>query len=328
MANNVEQVVINTPAVGEWHVMVDAASVNVGDPGQGYALVATAGGAEEPPETVFKYAAKLVCGLQKDPDNTRLAQGFYATAINIHNPNPSRVEFEKKLSLTFPPEAQAPGKVRLIGRDVLDEDQALETDCIDIQRRLFPNGLPRPYIKGFVTVTSKEPLNVTAVYSTRSLDQELCCDDAGEANCCRPRDSSDCCNSGPQENCCDRDHPRRCCTLQGGHSSIDVEQVEAQQVKVRRRPERLSDLVPADPPNSSPAFCLIRGGQLVVHVRNQGSASTSTETITRVRYNVADPVEFTRATSKLARGAFGAGIAAAAHTLRSHSGSSRLGVRR
>lgn len=41
--NNVEQVVINTPAEGQWRLLVDAAAVNVGNPGQGYGLVASAG---------------------------------------------------------------------------------------------------------------------------------------------------------------------------------------------------------------------------------------------------------------------------------------------
>jgi hypothetical protein len=39
--NNVEQVLINAPAVGAWTLQVVAPAVNVGVPGQGYALVAT-----------------------------------------------------------------------------------------------------------------------------------------------------------------------------------------------------------------------------------------------------------------------------------------------
>lgn len=38
--NNVEQVVIPTPAIGDWTILVDATAVNVGNPGQGYAVVA------------------------------------------------------------------------------------------------------------------------------------------------------------------------------------------------------------------------------------------------------------------------------------------------
>lgn len=49
--NNVEMVVINTPAVGDWTLRVTGTAVNVGSPGQGYALVATADMPEAPPTT-------------------------------------------------------------------------------------------------------------------------------------------------------------------------------------------------------------------------------------------------------------------------------------
>jgi hypothetical protein len=51
---------------------------------------------------MFEYAAKLVCGLHRDPRDRRLIRGAYATTINIHNPNDAEVEFFKKLALTFP----------------------------------------------------------------------------------------------------------------------------------------------------------------------------------------------------------------------------------
>jgi hypothetical protein len=40
--NNIECVLINAPAAGDWTIRVRATAVNVGNPGQGYALVATA----------------------------------------------------------------------------------------------------------------------------------------------------------------------------------------------------------------------------------------------------------------------------------------------
>ena len=126
--------------------------------------------AEQPAPAGFAYAAKIVCGVQKDPKDMRLARGFYATAINIHNPNADAVNFSKKLALTFPPEQQKPGKVLPIAEDRLRPDEALEVDCNDVRRRLFPNDFPGPYIKGFVVIQSKASLDVTAVYSTASLD--------------------------------------------------------------------------------------------------------------------------------------------------------------
>ena len=39
--NNVEMVLVNTPAIGDWTIRVRGTAVNVGNPGQGYAVVAT-----------------------------------------------------------------------------------------------------------------------------------------------------------------------------------------------------------------------------------------------------------------------------------------------
>jgi photosystem II stability/assembly factor-like uncharacterized protein len=122
------------------------------------------------PKVAFQYAAKIVCGIQKDPEDMRLARGFYATTINIHNPLYEDVIFAKKLALTFPPKEQLPGKVIPIAKDKLGPDEALKVDCVDIRNRLFPNGFPAPYIEGFVVIQSPASLDVTAVYTTASLD--------------------------------------------------------------------------------------------------------------------------------------------------------------
>jgi hypothetical protein len=119
----------------------------------------------------FEYSAKVVCGVQEDPDNMRLARGFYASAINIHNPTDSAVFFDKILALTFPPEEQKPGDVIQISRDQLRSDEALEVDCLDIQRRLFPGGFPNGYIKGFVVIRSSGSLDVAGVYSSASIEE-------------------------------------------------------------------------------------------------------------------------------------------------------------
>ena len=113
----------------------------------------------------YMYTAKIVCGKQLEPDNLRLSRGIYATAINVHNPGNDNIEFFKKLALTYPPAGQREGKIYPIAVDRLSPDGALEVDCIDLQRRLFPGGLPAPYIKGFVVLESPAPLDVTAVYT-------------------------------------------------------------------------------------------------------------------------------------------------------------------
>ena len=49
--NNVEMVLINAPAVGDWTIRVIGTAVNVGNPGQGYAVVATSDMREPPVAT-------------------------------------------------------------------------------------------------------------------------------------------------------------------------------------------------------------------------------------------------------------------------------------
>jgi hypothetical protein len=122
--------------------------------------------------TTYSYAAKIVCGIQKKHEDTRLARGFYATNINIHNPSEAGAIFTKKLALTIPPGDQAPGKIMPIAKDKLAPDEALEVDCRDIEKRLFPSGFPTPYIEGFVVIESQISLDVTAVYTAASLDDE------------------------------------------------------------------------------------------------------------------------------------------------------------
>ena len=124
--------------------------------------------AQQPP--AFQYAAKVVCGYQKDPKELRLTRGLYATTINIHNPGSEPVTFFKKLALSYPPEEQRPGKVMRIAEDALKPDEALKVDCPDLERRL--GGFPTAYIEGFVVIESPASLDVTAVYTAAAVDEE------------------------------------------------------------------------------------------------------------------------------------------------------------
>ncbi len=126
----------------------------------------------KPSVAKFEYAAKLICGVQKDPKDMRLARGFYATTINVHNPGEADVKFIKTLALTLPPGNQRPGDVLPIAEDQLGPGQALAVDCNDIARRLFNGVLPEPFIEGFVVIRSPHSLNVTGVYSTADLSNE------------------------------------------------------------------------------------------------------------------------------------------------------------
>jgi hypothetical protein len=119
-----------------------------------------------------QYAAKMVCGLQKDPDVMQLVRGFYGTAINIHNPGEKSVIFTKKLALTFPPREEKPGKIIRIAKHELGPDEALEVDCDDVRREAFGGQFPESFIKGFIVVESTGELDVTAVYTAAGLDPD------------------------------------------------------------------------------------------------------------------------------------------------------------
>jgi len=108
---------------------------------------------------------------QKDPAALRLARGLYATTINIHNPSERPARLTKKLALTYPPGSQRRGEIKRIGTDEFGPDEALETDCNDILRRVFGGTFPTPYFEGFVIIQSRTSLDVTAVYSTASLER-------------------------------------------------------------------------------------------------------------------------------------------------------------
>lgn len=187
----------------------------------------------------FEYSAKIVCGLQKDSRDMRMARGFYASAINIRNPNAESVEFDKELALTFPPEEQRPGQIIPIAADRLGPDEALEVDCMDIQRRLFPNGFPASYIKGFVVIQSNQRLDVTAVYTTASLNEQ------GEV---------------------------------AEHSGIDIERVRGRVIRSEEAPKECPDLTVRDigPPAVScpggPGTCVTK---VALAIANEGTEHAS-----------------------------------------------------
>src|SRR5262245_30388901 len=108
-----------------------------------------------PQQPAFEYAAKIVCGAQEDPKDMRLARGFYATTINVHNPNAELAKFFKKLALTIPPGDQQPGKIIPIATDRLEYDQALAVDCDDVVRRAFGGAMPGPFFEGFIVIQSQ-----------------------------------------------------------------------------------------------------------------------------------------------------------------------------
>lgn len=120
----------------------------------------------------FEYAAQFICGIQKDPENTRLAKGCYITSITIHNPNDTEVTYCKNLVLTYPPGEHKTGKIISMGEETLKAGEAVEITGEDIQEELFPNGLPASYLKGLFVIWSMASLDVAALYETATINDE------------------------------------------------------------------------------------------------------------------------------------------------------------
>lgn len=141
-----------------------------------------------PPEGTYSYAVKFVCGFQRG--NTGLLMtpagilvssgeptvkaGNYATDINIFNPSKDTDVRKKFLFLVEDgkPVGREPKLVEPKAFDGigLPTDTATMDDCNRINE-LVPPTDPFGLRIGFVVLTSKQPLDVTAVYTA-----ELCSD--------------------------------------------------------------------------------------------------------------------------------------------------------
>ena len=108
-----------------------------------------------------------MCGSQDDPKNMALVKGFYGTTINVRNPGPEPVRFEKSLALTLPPGRQEPGELHRIAEEELPPALALAVDCNDLEER--SSGFPQRFIEGFVVIRSTGRLEVVGGLHQRHL---------------------------------------------------------------------------------------------------------------------------------------------------------------
>lgn len=129
----------------------------------------------DPPEEgriTYQFAAKMVCGFQKDLESLRLARGVYGTAVNIRNPSRDDVILTKRLELAYPEGMQTPGRTFRVARDVLPPATTLSTSCDDIAERVFGGSLPADYMDAFVVIESDADLDVSAVYTATSFSED------------------------------------------------------------------------------------------------------------------------------------------------------------
>lgn len=212
----------------------------------------------EPPR--YRYAAKLVCGEQDVPSDGRLVKGIYATTVNILNLSDRTARIQKALSLSYPPAEQRPGKTFAIASDTLPAGAALETDCADIGKQVFPDGLPASYIEGYVTIESFEPLDVTGVYSSRDTEIAPPCN-AGSVPACGQQ------KCGRQSCCTEGD----CRGAPAISTTLDVERASERIIRPPDAGRMCADLVVTD--IGEPDF---------------DCAGGSDACVTRVRYTIAN----------------------------------------
>jgi hypothetical protein len=103
-----------------------------------------------------EYAVKIVCGA---PDHAAVANGYYYTAINVHNPSRGAEKLRWKIALTLP--QIGPGPITTFFDAVLKPDQALEIECSDIVRR----SPKMRFYKGFIVIQSETEFDVVGVYT-------------------------------------------------------------------------------------------------------------------------------------------------------------------
>jgi len=128
-------------------------------------------------ERLFSYSVKFVCGTQAECacECVSVRPGVYATEINIHNYQDVDVAVEKRfipVVLAGAAVGREPRAGVERGRDaiVLPPHSATMDDCCVIARSMLgaqPEG-PMQLTIGFLEITSKEELGVTAVYTVSS----------------------------------------------------------------------------------------------------------------------------------------------------------------
>ena len=113
----------------------------------------------------FQYAAKFVCG--KSPGDV-VARGVYFTAVNVHNPTYTGIQFRLKIAVALP--GLKPGPVSKFQDAKLGPDEALEIDCQDIFKLAQTDV---GFLKGFVVIESEVELDVVAVYTAAGGDDQV-----------------------------------------------------------------------------------------------------------------------------------------------------------
>ena len=141
--------------------------------------------AQNPATVTDTYAAKFICGVQKDPNIALVPDaqaGNYSTKINVHNNTGITINFRKKVIQLKGGQVPTAPQFRI--DENLGPDWALEVVCRDIYNHLNipippnPNVPYPPYIEGFLIFEvfyqqlpaspPIDPLDVEGIYTYRA----------------------------------------------------------------------------------------------------------------------------------------------------------------
>jgi hypothetical protein len=114
---------------------------------------------------IYQYAAKFVCGKSS---GKVVASGTYFTAVNVHNPGRTATHLAVKTATALP--GFQAGPVSKFQDAQLGPDEALEIDCSDISELAESK---EEFLKGFVVIESERELDVVAVYTAASRDEQV-----------------------------------------------------------------------------------------------------------------------------------------------------------
>lgn len=107
-------------------------------------------------DAAFLYPVKFVCGEAQDEI---LSRGTYFTAINIHNPNTTRIRLRYKAAVALPGE---PGPISPFRVEWLAHNAAFEINCRHVRALI---GQDQLLMTGFVVIESEHEVDVVAVYT-------------------------------------------------------------------------------------------------------------------------------------------------------------------
>ncbi len=123
----------------------------------------------------IQYTSKFVCGLGRDvfsnPRESDVLLGFYATVVNIYNPNPVTVTIHKRVVLAYP-EGTNPITPTKRFTDTIKSNHAMSVNCKEMVTLLENSGTPvtAEFIEGYLVVDALPTVGTTVILRQLDVD--------------------------------------------------------------------------------------------------------------------------------------------------------------